>query len=149
MEITLVIKSIMGLVVILALLLYLLFLSSNKNKVKAKIVSKSVPSSQKQPVDISLESLRKIIKKKKTTAKDLQETLDLIIKYHGTVHKKLGLRAHPDFDMYMDILFTICRHPNTNKDIIINFDKELIRLNPEYKQEINEAITKGLNSRGM
>jgi hypothetical protein len=48
----------------------------------------------------------------------------------------------------MDILFAICRHPNTNKDIIINFDKELEHLNPEYKKEINEAIAKGLNSRG-
>jgi len=63
------------------------------------------------------------------------------------LHEKLGLRTHPDFDTYMDILFTICRHPNTNKDIIIKFDKELSRLNPEYKKEINEAITKGLNSR--
>jgi len=57
------------------------------------------------------------------------------------------MRAHPDFDIYMEILFTICRHPNTNKDIVIKFDRELGRLNPEYKKEINEAITKGLNSR--
>ena len=63
------------------------------------------------------------------------------------MHKKLGLRAHPDFDIYMDILFTICRHPNANKDLIIKFDRELEELNSEYKKEINDAITKGLNSR--
>jgi hypothetical protein len=61
----------------------------------------------------------------------------------------MGVRAHKDFDIYMDVLFTLCRHPNTNTDLIINFDKELARLNPDYKQEINNAISKGLNSRGI
>ena len=59
------------------------------------------------------------------------------------------MRAHPDFDIYMDILFTICRHPNTTKNLILDFDKELERLNPEYKPEINNALAKGLNSRGV
>ena len=147
MEITLLIKSIAGLIVVLALLMFFLFLPLNKKKSKTKTASKSIASSQKKPLNTDLEYLRAIVKKKKTTAKELKEALDLIIKYHGTVHKKLGLRAHPDFDIYMDILFTICRHPNTTKDIILNFDRELVRLNPEYKAEINDAITKGLNSR--
>ncbi len=147
MEVTLLIKSVMGLVVVLALLVFLLFLPSNKKKEKTKVASKSATPSKKQLLNTDLEFLRAIIKKKKTTAKELQETLDLIIKHHGIVHKKLGLRAHPDFDVYMDILFTICRHPNTNKDIVLKFDRELVRLNPEYKKEINEAMTKGLNSR--
>jgi hypothetical protein len=147
MEITLLLKSIMGLVAVLALLIFFLFLPSGRKKAEAKASSKSGASSKKQSSDISLESLRSIIKKKTTTTKELKEALDLILKHHGKVHEKLGLRAHPDFDTYMDILFTICRHPNTNKDIVINFDKELARLNPEYKKDINEAITKGLNSR--
>jgi hypothetical protein len=73
----------------------------------------------------------------------------MILKYYGHIHEKLGIRSHPDFDIYMEILIIICRHPNTNKDIIIKFDKELTRLNPSYKAEINEALTKGLNSRGV
>ena len=89
-----------------------------------------------------------MIKLKKTTSKELKDSLDLVLKHHALIHKKLGARAHPDFDIYRDILFSICRHPNTNKNIIINFDKELTRLNPEYKADINDAITKGLNSRG-
>ena len=145
MEITLLIKSIMGLVVLLALLIFLLFLPSNKKKEKA--VQKGSAPVQKRPANTDLECLRSIIKKKKSTAKKLQEALDLVIKYHGTVHAKLGLRAHPDFDIYMDILFTICRHPNTTKDIVLKFDRELGGRNPEYKKEINKAITKGLNSR--
>nr|WP_321267334.1 hypothetical protein [uncultured Sulfurimonas sp.] len=145
MEITLLLKSIVGLVVILAILIFLLFLPTNKKKKKA-VIQKNT-STNKKSSNTDLEYLRSIIKKKKTTTKELKEALDLILKHHGKVHEKLGLRAHPDFDVYMDILFTICRHPNTNKDIVIKFDRELGRLNPEYKQEIDEAITKGLNSR--
>jgi len=151
MEITLLLKSLMGLVVVLAILVFLLFLPTAKKKEQAKAARKdSTPtpaSSEDKPQNTDLEYLRGIIKKKKTTTKELKEALELIIKYHGTVHAKLGLRAHPDFDIYTDILFTICRHPNTNKNIVINFDRELTRLNPDYKKEINEAVTKGLNSR--
>ncbi len=147
MDIVLLIKSAMGLIVLLAALIFLLFYSPSA---KAKKLKKNSSKKQTQAKpDFDLETLRKKIKNKKSSSKELKESLDLVLKYHGTIHKKLGIRTHPDFDMYMDILFTICRHPSTNKDIIIGFDKELAKLNPEYKSNINDAITKGLNSRGL
>ncbi|MCF6309273.1 MAG: hypothetical protein L3J19_02185 [Sulfurimonas sp.] len=161
MDADLIVKAIMGLVAILAILIFLLFLESDEKPKSKKTISSSKKSTDKKPVSKSekivkeqdnaqktdLESLVRIIKNKKADADKIGEALDLIIKHHGTVHKKLGLRAHPDFDVYMDILFTICRHPNANKELIIKFDRELEELNEEYKKEINEAITKGLNSR--
>ena len=145
MEITLLLKSILGLVVVLAILIFLLF--SPFSKKKEKVEPKKTAPVQQRPSNTDLEYLVSIIKNKKSTTKELKEALELIIKYHGTVHKRLGLRTHPDFDIYMGIIFKICGHPNTNKVIIIKFDKEFLRLNPGYKQEINEAMTKGLNSR--
>ena len=152
MEIDLVIKSIMGLVAILAFLMLLLFLPSSKKKSKKqktvkKVIKEETKTAVNPPINTDIKHLRDIIKNKKSKARELQETLDLVIKYHGNIHKKLGIRAHPDFDTYEDILFTICRHPNANKDMIIKFDKELAGLNENYKKDINEAITKGLNSR--
>jgi hypothetical protein len=158
MEAELIIKSIMGLVALLGLLIFLLFLepkSTQKSQEKPSDIKpaaqeeKKEPSGESHKKEFDLNYLAEIIKNKKSDSKKLQYALDAIIKYHGKVHKKLGLRAHPDFDIYIDILFTLCRHPNANKDLIINFDRELERQNPEYKQEINEAITKGLNSRGI
>ncbi len=151
MEITLLVKSILGLIVILGLLIFLLVLPSKKKKKQIQIPKKTKGQKGSAPSEAepTLESLRKVIKNKRSTEKELQEALEMVIKKYGTVHKKLGLRAHPDFDIYIDMLFTICRHPNTNKDIIVQFDRDLGRLNPEYKKEINEAITKGLNSRGV
>ena len=65
------------------------------------------------------------------------------------MHKKLGIRAHPESDVYMDIIFKLCRHKNTNKNIILAFMKQLEKSNPEYKKEINDAMMRGLNSRGI
>lgn len=146
MEITLLVKSIAGLVVVLAILMFLLFYNPNKKTPKSVEVKEESAPRAEAP---SLEALRAIIKNKKSSSKELKEALDLVLKHYGNIHAKLGIRAHPDFDVYADMLFTICRHPHTNKDIIINFDKALETRNPEYKVEINNAITKGLNSRGV
>ncbi len=149
MEITLLVKSILGLVVVLGLLIFLLILPGKTKKTQKKPEEKILKTPDTKELEPTLEDLRKVIKNKKSTEAELKEALETVIKKYGKVHKKLGLRAHPDFDIYMDMLFTICRHPNTNKDIIVQFDRDLGRLNPEYKKEINEAITKGLNSRGI
>ena len=146
MDLTLLIQSATGLLALLAVLVMFLALSSKaKKKKKIQEVEKKTET---QKARIDLLHLLSIIKKRKSTTEELKAALELVIKHHGSIHKKLGLRTHPDFDIYMDILFTICRHPNTSKDIIIKFDSDLERINPEYKPEINTAIAKGLNSRG-
>ena len=156
MDIEILIQSIMGLVALLAILILFLFIvpplkdTETKNKKidkKPDETLKKIVVKEDIEINTDFEYLQSIIKDKTSLTKQLRNALELIIKYHGTIHTKLGLRAHPDFDPYMNILFKICRHPNADKDMIINFDKELGRLNPEYKQDIDEAITRGLNSR--
>ncbi|MEK6658090.1 MAG: hypothetical protein AABY36_00245 [Campylobacterota bacterium] len=145
MEAELIIKSMMGLIAILAVLIFFLFFESGR---KSKTQKKSGNNNAVEEIKPDLSSLVIIVKNKKTDEKRLGETLDLIIKYYGIIDKEVGIRPHPSFDIYAKILSTICKHPNTNKNIIIKFDRELEKLNPEYKKEINEAIAKGLNSRG-
>ena len=147
MELMLLMQSASGLLVILAILVFLLFFSS---RVKKTVRARKIKAKQavvKPSTD--LQYLKSIIKHRKSTNEELKNALELIIKHHGHIHKKLGVRTHPDFDIYMDVLFTICRHPNTSTAIIVKFDKDLEHLNPEYKPEINSVIYKGLNSRGM
>ena len=146
MELTLLIQSAMGLLVVLGLLVFVLVLAP---KSKKKEVAKKAVREQKAKPKTDLEFLRTIVKNRKSTAQELKDALDLVLKYHGTIHKKLGLRPHPESQVYMDILFSICRHPNANKDIIVNFDKELGRLNPDYKKDLHDAMMRGLNSRGI
>ena len=142
MEITLLLQSGLGLVFVLAFLIFLL-LSARKRRVQQ---SENEVKTVNEPV-VDLESLKAIIEHKKTTSKELQKALALVLKHYGVIPSKIGVLYHHDFQIYMDILFSICIHPNTNKQIILDFDKELERLNPEYKIEINEVLTRGLNSR--
>ncbi len=148
MELTLLIQSAMGLFVLLGLLVLFLVISPKAKKKKAQKVKQVIQETVvKRKTDV--ESLRQIVKNRESTTQELKEALDLVLKYHGKIHKKLGIRSHPESHSYMDIVFSLCRHPNANKDIIISFDKELERINPEYKKDINDAITRGLNSRGI
>ena len=148
MEITLYVKSFLGLVIILALLIFFLFYTKKSKKV-SKLKGKKKKTTLKKDAYVSLEKLLKVIKDKKSSTKELLVALDAVIKYHGTIHPKLGMRPHPDFDIYGEILLRICRHPNTTKDLILNFDKALEANNEEYKKEINDFLSKGLNSRGF
>ncbi len=148
MELSLLIQSAMGLFVVLGLLVSVLVLAPKSKKREAP-KSKKVVKKQKVKSKTDLEFLRTIVKNRKSTVDELKEALDLVLKYHGTIPKKLGLRAHPESQIYMDILFSVCRHPNANKDIIVSFDKELGRLNPDYKKDLNDAMMRGLNSRGI
>ena len=146
MEITSLVKSFLGLVSLLAILIFfLLYLSKKQKVVKAK---KEQREEHKRALVTSLDNLLSIIKNRASTSQELKDALDLVIKYYGTIHPKLGLRPHPDFDVYGEILLRICRHPNTNKNIILDFDRALEAKNEEYKRDINDFITKGLNSRG-
>ena len=147
MEITLLVKSFLDLVFILAVLIFFLLYLSKKKKIIQNVQTKN-SLNQKNSDKHSLEYLLKIIKNRATTAQELKETLDLVLKHHGTIHPKLGLRPHPDFNVYGEILLRICRHPNTNKNIILDFDRALEAKNEDYKKDINDFITKGLNSRG-
>ncbi|MBL0709362.1 MAG: hypothetical protein JJW00_09955 [Sulfurimonas sp.] len=147
MEVTLLIRTIFGLIIILAILIFLLFLSYTNKKKKIRLQKARSLSKTKTVEDTSLEYLKNIIKNKNSTASELKSALDLVLKHHGTIKDKIGERTHEDFDIYMNILFTICRHPNTNKDILLNFERSLTKLNPKYKKDIGEATTRGLNSR--
>lgn len=146
MEITLLVKSFAGLIMLLAILIFFLLYVPKKQKVAKKLKEEVLKS--KRNDYCSLEKLADIIRNKSSSKEELRDALDLILKHHGTIHAKLGLRPHPDFDVYGEILLRICRHPNTNKNIILDFDKALEAKNEEYKKDINDFITKGLNSRG-
>lgn len=147
MEITLLVKSIAGLVLLLGFLMFLLLYNPSRRKKSPKKKTYTTPSKNQE--DTSLAALRKIIRNRSSSTKELQNALSLVLKYHGNIHPKLGIRAHPDFDAYAEILFTIARHKNINKDIIVKFDNELEKRNPAYKKEIYEELMKGLNSRGV
>lgn len=146
MDINLLIQTIVGLVVLLGILVFFLVMPSKK---KTQITKKSHRNNSSTVKKTDLETLRQIIRNRVSTKAQLKEALEDVIKYHGSIPKRLGSRVNPQFDGYMEMLIMICRHPNTDKNLILNFDKDLARLNPEYKAEINDSIKRGLDSRSV
>jgi len=138
MAITLLIKSVAALSGALGLLV-LLYLYTSHSKKPLHV----------REVKPDFNTLLKIIKDKKATIQELNEAVDLVLKYYGKIPKKLGMRAHPEFEKYSELILRICHHPHVNKDIILKLDKELHRLNPEYALELNDSLTKGLDTRGF
>jgi len=147
MDITLLIQSILGLVSLLAVLLFFLLYNFKGKTIKRE--QKREENTAQERVDTTLMALRKIIRNPHSTAKELENALSLVLKYHSNIHPKLGIRTHPDFDSYAEILFHIGRHKHINKSILLHFNKELEKKNPEYKKEIDDALMRGLNSRGI
>ena len=82
MDVQLIIQAIMGLVAILAILIFLLFIEPVKKPQNKKPAPKSKETVQEpNPVQkTDLESLVMIIKNKTSSADELSEALDLIIK---------------------------------------------------------------------
>lgn len=132
-----------GLIVLLLLLLSL-FVMKPKREKKRALQKREV---QKRGEHKSLQEYLDIIRERSSTTKELADAVDNILKYYGSIHSKLGIRIHPDFKIYALALVQICRHPHTNKDIILKFNRGLEKQNPSYAKEINDAITRGLNSR--
>jgi len=117
-----------------------------KSRQKKKSLKTAKKTDEVQP---DLNILLEVIKDKNSTTSEIKEAVDLLLKYYGKIPKKLGMRAHPKFEIYSELLIRICHHPHVNKEIIVRLDKELQRLNPEYKLEIEDSLTKGLNTRGI
>lgn len=122
------------LIVVLAGLIVLFFI--RKKKKVSQIIQKPEVQKKEVPKKKDLGELIKVIQNKKTNSKVLQSTLELVLQDYAEIH---------NFSIYEKILLTITKHPHTNKDIILNFDKKLTQSNPEYKKQINQAVAQGLD----
>ena len=118
-----------GLIIILAVTLFLLFHIKKKSKLKNKTNIKKVQT---------LHDLQLIIQDKNSSTAILKSTLELIIKDYGEID---------NIDIYTNILFHLSRHQNADKKIIVKFNIELEHLNKRYVKEINNALLEGFEAR--
>jgi uncharacterized membrane protein YgaE (UPF0421/DUF939 family) len=147
MDILLLIKSFIVLIVMLGILV--IFLVSRSKK-KQKIYEKRTKEEKvKEIVSHEFNDFLTVIKNRQASSEELKKALDGILEYHGTIPAKLGIRLHPEFYKYSEVILRLCRHKQTNKDLIINFYKKLSKRNPSYAKEIDDSLTKGINSLGM
>jgi len=145
MNLLYIIALVLGALIVLVLVAFIFMRGGSEHHSSSEVVQEHPKEELKIAHDF--ESLKKIIKNKKSSEKELQMALDLLLKYYGEIHPKLGIRAHPEFDKYIEIIIRLCHHPKATSKMVVGFDKELRKKNPEYERDINDAMSKGLNSR--
>lgn len=134
MDISFLILSFVVLVILLAILIFFFLKSAKAKKLKAQ----AAKTKKKKPKALTLNDLRDRLKNKDLSLKGLNETVDLILKDYGVIK---------DFDIYLDIIFRLAHHSATDKDVVLRFDRELSKLNPEFATSISNNILNALNSR--
>ncbi|MDX9813711.1 MAG: hypothetical protein WC144_04855 [Sulfurimonas sp.] len=145
MEASFIAQIVVLLVAILVILVFLLFVNPRK-KQKAKL-KKAQQKTTNEPECTTLQCIFKTIKDKNSSQSELENSLDLLMRYHKNIPDKLGIRTNPEFEYYKEIFFYLCKHKNATTKMILGLDKNLSNANPSYKQEINEAIARGLAAR--
>ncbi len=142
--------EILNLIILIATLLtvlgFLVFLYVYKSSKKKKLPAKQVKSEKKVEVP-SFKKLSDSIKNNASLDTDLRKSIELILKYYGVIKPKHGLSPNKDFKRYAEVIFAITTHHNTNKELVLMFDRELTRKNPSYKREIEEMLNRGLSAR--
>ncbi|MDH4944828.1 hypothetical protein [Sulfurimonas sp. C5] len=144
MDLLFIIKSLIGLILILGILIALFFYSPGEKRKKKKALA----DKPREDKEYSFDDLSAIIKAKKSSTDELQWALNTILRYYGEIPPKDGIKLHNDFYHFSELIIRLTHHPHTTKDLILNFDRELQKMNPEYAKEINDALTKGIKSRG-
>lgn len=146
MDIVALIKLLLGLSALLTLLLLFYLYRAHKKKRQPENIQKA---DIRTPAAPSLEDILKVIKEKASTTKELDEAVKSLLAYHAKIPPKRGMNAHSRFALYSEILIRVCHHPNTNKEIVLGLERELIKQNPVYKLELEDSLNKGLNTRGI
>jgi len=152
MEIEFIIKSVAVLLVLLFLLILFFVLPKKRkslkrtNKKKKKERVYNAHQVKKEDKVLTFDELRAIVRKRSSTTIELEKVVDQVIKNYNKIPPKRGIRSHPEFDKYIDLMMHLVRHRNTNKHLILKLDRALIDANPEYKVELNDTLSKALNS---
>ena len=126
------------------LIFFYVYRPSQKKKLHVK---KKAEVKEKAEVP-SFKKLYDIIKKNSSSIAEIHSAAELILKHYGVIKAKHGVAPNKDFKRYAEVIFAISRHPNTNKELVLMFDKELSKRNPSYQREIDEMLNRGLSARG-
>lgn len=138
-------------IVLLSLLLVTLVFfyinSRKKNGEQKKRHSATSSQTSRKSIPPTFEQLKAIIKNRQTSTQELENAVTQIMQYYGEIPPKRGVSPDKMFTEYAGLLIAVCRHKNTNAQIVVHFDSQLRKKNPSYESNIDEMLQQGLNSR--
>lgn len=120
----------------------------------ASVKQDNTPKKGEKPVIdtnkvLSFEEISALFSNSQSSKAELQEAIEQLIRHHGKIHAKLGDLIHPDFKRYLELIISLCKNPQADKELILSLDQKLRIKNPKYGLEIDEAVNKGIAARGF
>lgn len=86
----------------------------------------------------TFETMRLVIHRSSSTNAQLNHAVDVIIERYCTI---------TDFEVYAQLLETLCIHPHTDSKVILRLERALIAVNPKQKEKIEKRLKLGLAGR--
>lgn len=140
---------ILGVLMVLLLILVAVYVISDSKPSRPKATTvasespkpEATPPTRKPPKERpTFDAVEAIILDRSSSAAALEEAVEMISRYYTQVHATTLQR-------YIRIIVTLCRHPQTSKEMIVALDRALQNANPNWRPEIDAALKKGLESR--
>ena len=134
----------LGIAIVAIIIISVLIVNMKKNKLVKQGDSQKKKKSQEP--EVTLDDLIKIVSSKQSSKNDLTKATIKLAK-DFPFPKKRGSSLTNEAKKYLNFVFLTAAHPNADAQIIAFMDKELKRVNPSYKMEIDVYEDRGVNSR--
>ncbi len=138
--------TLIGLGIVIVAVIVISVLIINMKKSKAALKEDSSKKREDLEPEITFDDLLRIVKSKQSTKNDLTKAIIKAARDFPFPQKK-GNSLSNEAKKYLNFVFLTAAHPNADAKMIAFMDKELKRVNPSYKMEIDVYEDRGVNGR--
>ncbi len=110
------------------------------------IIKKSSSKNTTKSKQKTINDYVRIVSSPNTSTKELEKTIDIVLNLYP-FPKKTSYKAPPESKPYLDFIFFIAHHKNANAKMIADLNRNLKKINPNYKEEIDAYEEEGLSKR--
>ena len=103
--------------------------------------SKKTVSTSSEAV-VTFETMCAVINHASSKNPELNRAVDTIIERYGHV-----VEGERPFEAYASLLAKLCVHPHTDSKMILRFQRSVLAVNPQYKEQIEHTLKLGLAGR--
>lgn len=89
---------------------------------------------------LSMNQMIAIVNNPNSSAKELEKVISDTLAYHNKI-------VQSEYKKYDQLMVGLCSHKEVNKEMVLMLDRELIKYNKEFKDELNATLKKALNKK--
>jgi ABC-type multidrug transport system fused ATPase/permease subunit len=90
--------------------------------------------------EMSVEEVERIFKSPHSSRSKLNDALNYMIEHHVVI-------PGGEFNRYENLIKSLCKHRNTDKTLVLKFDRALNKANQGHKKSLAKVLKSALNAR--